>query len=172
MGGQIVLGVDPGTAVTGYGVVSERGSALRAVDHGVIRTPSSDHLSDRLLNLSQAFDHLMNRFSPQAVAVESIFFNRNVRSALSVGHARGVILLGAARHGVPVFEYAPLEVKRSVTGYGRADKKQVQVMVANLLGLSSYPRPKDAADALAVAICCSFSQGFRQLVKSLEEDRR
>lgn len=170
MGGRIVLGVDPGTAVTGYGVVEETGSGLSALDFGVIRTPSTDPLSQRLLSLAQAFGHLLDRFSPDVVAVESIFFNRNAQSALSVGHARGVILLRAAQEGIPVFEYAPLEVKRAVTGYGRADKGQIQVMVASLLRLASHPRPVDAADALAVAICCTFSQGFRELVQSWEGD--
>jgi crossover junction endodeoxyribonuclease RuvC len=149
----IVLGVDPGTAVTGYGVVERTGSKLRAIDYGTLQTPVSHSLPQRLLAISQAMDELIESHHPALVAVERLFFNRNVQSAFAVGQARGVVLLAAARHSLPVHEYGPHEVKMAVTGYGRADKLQVQRMVQVVLGMAEMPRPDDAADALAVAIC-------------------
>ncbi len=162
MSSYVVMGVDPGTAVTGYGLVSDGPSGLKPLDYGVLRTGSDIPLAERLCHLAAAFERVMDRHQPQAVAVEEVFFSKNAGSALAVGHARGVILLCAARRGLPLFEYPPLQVKMAVTGYGRADKAQVQDMVARILGMQKRPRPVDAADALAVAICCSGSRGFRQ----------
>ncbi|MBA3778924.1 MAG: crossover junction endodeoxyribonuclease RuvC [Chloroflexi bacterium] len=150
---MIFLGVDPGTAITGYGVVERTGSHLRAIDYGTVETPSAHELPQRLLAIHQAMTEIIQAHSPELVAVERLFFNRNVQTAFAVGQARGAVLLTAAQHGLPVYEYGPHEVKMAVTGYGRAAKDQVQRMVQVVLGLAVLPRPDDAADALAVAIC-------------------
>lgn len=150
---MIVLGVDPGTAMTGYGLVERTGSRLRAVDYGCFETLPDRALPERLLAIHGAIDELITTHRPALVAVERLFFNKNVQTAFAVGQARGVVLLAAAAHGLPVYEYGPHEVKMAVTGYGRAQKDQVQRMVQTVLGLASLPRPDDAADALAVAIC-------------------
>ncbi|MDQ3870279.1 MAG: crossover junction endodeoxyribonuclease RuvC [Chloroflexota bacterium] len=150
---MIVLGIDPGTAATGYGVVAGSGSGLRALDYGSFETPAGESLPVRLLAIHEAIGSLIADHRPQLVAVERLFFNRNVQTAFAVGQARGVVLLAAAEHGLPVFEYGPHEVKMAVTGYGRAGKGEVQRMVQLLLGLGALPKPDDAADALAVAIC-------------------
>jgi crossover junction endodeoxyribonuclease RuvC len=149
----IVLGVDPGTAVTGYGVVERIDGRLRAVDFGTLETPAAHALPQRLLAIHQGLEALIESHHPDLVAVERLFFNRNVQSAFAVGQARGAVLLTAAQHGLPVHEYGPHEVKMAVTGHGRAGKDQVQRMVQIVLGMAALPRPDDAADALAVAIC-------------------
>jgi len=148
-----VLGIDPGTATTGYGVVEEVEGDLRPLVFGVIRTPADEPLPVRLQSIYQALKELAAEWAPTAAAVEELFFSRNVRTAMSVGQARGVTLLALADIGLDVAEYTPLAIKQAVTGYGNADKAQVQEMVRLLLGLAKAPRPDDAADALAVAIC-------------------
>lgn len=148
-----VLGIDPGTARTGYGIVERDGNALKVVDFGCLETLSSAPPAERLLSIHRGVLQLIELHRPEMVGVERLFFNRNVQTAFAVGQARGVVLLAAATHGLPVHEYGPHEVKIAVTGYGRADKGQVQRMVQTLLGLAELPRPDDAADALAVAIC-------------------
>ena len=150
---MIVLGIDPGTARTGYGIVERTGSKLRSIDYGCFETPSTWELPQRLLAIGDAVDDLIGTHRPDLVAVERLFFNKNVMTAFAVGQARGAVLLTAARHGLEVHEYGPHEVKMAVTGYGRAEKAQVQEMVQRVLGLAALPRPDDAADALAVAIC-------------------
>ena len=155
---MIVLGVDPGTAMTGYGVVSREGSKLRALDFGCFQTIPDRELPDRLRLIHEAMTGLLERHQPACVGVERLFFNRNVQTAFAVGQARGAVLLAAAEAGVPVYEYGPHEVKLAVTGYGRADKAQVQRMVQVVLGMAVLPRPDDAADALAVAICLVHAQ--------------
>lgn len=150
---MIVLGIDPGTAATGYGVLERNGARLRAIDFGCLGTDPTATPAERLLAIHAGIGELIETHRPALVAVERLFFNRNVQTALSVGQARGVILLAAAQHGIPVHEYTPNEVKVAVTGYGRAPKDQVQRMVQLVLGLPSLPHPDDAADALAVAIC-------------------
>jgi crossover junction endodeoxyribonuclease RuvC len=154
----IVLGIDPGTAATGYGIVERNGAKLRAIDYGCFETTPAQTPSQRLLAIHEAIGELIETHRPQLVAVERLFFNRNVQTAFAVGQARGVVLLSAAEHGLPVFEYGPHEVKMAVTGYGRAQKDQVQRMVQVVLGLDVLPRPDDAADALAVAICLAHAQ--------------
>jgi crossover junction endodeoxyribonuclease RuvC len=149
----IVLGIDPGTAQTGYGIVERTGSRLRALDYGALQTPADMDLPQRLVLIQDGLAELIETHRPDLVAVERLFFNRNVQTALAVGHARGVALLTAARYSLPVHEYGPSEVKMAVTGYGRAEKGQVQRMVQSVLGLAVLPRPDDAADALAIAIC-------------------
>lgn len=150
---MIILGIDPGTALTGFGAVSYTGSRLRALGYGCIRTDASDSDADRLHHIYSAVSDLFEAYSPDALSIEKLFFNRNVQSAMSVGQARGVAILASAQHGVPVFEYTPTAVKLGVTGEGRATKSQVQYMIKALLNLDEVPRPDDVADALAVAIC-------------------
>jgi crossover junction endodeoxyribonuclease RuvC len=149
----VVLGIDPGTANTGYGVVMSRGSTLAALDGGVIETRAGVPLERRLTDIHARVSDLIREHRPTAVAVEDIYFGRNVHSALAVGQARGVILLSAGMAGIPCFSYTPQAVKQAVCGSGGAAKDQVQRMVGALLGLPEPPEPDHAADALAVAIC-------------------
>jgi len=148
-----VIGIDPGTAVTGYGVVESEGNRLRAVAYGVIRTRSSLPVANRLEKIYDGLREAMVEHKPQVASVEKLFVSKNPATALAVGQARGASLLAAANMGLEVAEFTPLEVKQAVVGYGKADKRQVQQMVKVLLGLREVPRPDDAADALAVAIC-------------------
>jgi crossover junction endodeoxyribonuclease RuvC len=154
----IVLGIDPGTARTGYGLVARDGGTLRLVDYGCLETLPTQNLPRRLLEIHQAVTELIVTHKPEQLGVERLFFNKNVQTAFAVGQARGVVLLAAAEHGLPVFEYGPHEVKVAVTGYGRADKSQVQRMVQMVLGMTQLPKPDDAADALAVAICLAHAR--------------
>ena len=149
---MIVLGIDPGTAALGYGVIDRTGSRLRAIDYGAFHTPADVSLPERLLAIHAFLLDLIELHGPALLGVERIFHSRNVQTALAVGHARGVILLAAAQHNLEVREATPSEVKLGVTGYGAADKEQVATMVATLLGLAEPPAPDDAADALAIAI--------------------
>ena len=149
----IVLGIDPGTRNTGYGVVYARGQRLAALDGGVIETGSSQPLEKRLTTIHARVCDLIKEHSPTAVAIEDLFFGQNVRTAFSVGQARGVVMLSAGMHGVPAYSYTPQAVKQAVCGSGRAEKGQVQRMVGALLSLPEPPSPDHAADALAVAIC-------------------
>ena len=148
-----VLGIDPGSAITGYGVVEEEAGELKAVAFGAIRTPAKQPLPTRLLAIYQGVRELAKEWEPSSAAVEELFFSSNVRTAMSVGQARGVALLALTDAGLSIAEYTPLTVKQAVTGYGNADKMQIQEMVRLLLGLAKVPKPDDAADALAVAIC-------------------
>lgn len=151
---MLVLGIDPGTATTGYGLVRENpDGSLVVVDFGVILTPAKLPMPERLLELYKRLNEILLLHRPQSGAVEKLFFQSNVRTALSVGQARGVVLLALAQAGLDVAEYTPLQVKSAVAGYGGAGKAQVQQMVAALLSLPEVPTPDDAADALAVAIC-------------------
>jgi len=148
-----ILGIDPGTARMGYGIVEDAGgSRERAVTYGCLETPSGMLAEVRLQTLYRGVVDLMLTYKPEALAVEELFFGRNVTTAIHVGQARGIVLLAAADNGIPVREFTPMQVKMSVTGYGRADKPQVQQMVRTLLGLREVPKPDDVADALAVAI--------------------
>lgn len=161
--GDLVLGIDPGTARTGYGLVEHAADgALRLVAYGVIETRPDRPMGDRLLQLEADLDRLVVERPPVGAGVEKIYFDRNVSTALTVGQARGVVLLTLARHGIPVDEYTPLEVKQAVAGNGSADKKQMQAMVRMLLSMEAEPRPDDAADALAVAICHAHVRRTRQ----------
>ena len=149
---MIVLGIDPGTAALGYGIVEATRGSLREIDHGCLETSPDSGLPDRLLAIHRLVDGLLATHAPDVLAVERLFFSRNVQTAFGVGQARGVVLLAAAQHGVPVVEATPNEVKSAVAGYGAADKEQVQRMVQVVLGMASLPRPDDAADALAIAV--------------------
>lgn len=164
---MLVLGVDPGTATTGYGLVRACGERLAAIEFGVLRTAAGAPLPQRLLALHRALAELLRRTQPDCVAVEQLYLARNVRTAMAVGQARGVVLLACAEAGLPVAEYSPLAVKKAV-GYGRGPKVQVQEMVRILLGLDALPRPDDAADALAIALChCQAEAGRQTLARSL-----
>jgi len=148
-----VLGIDPGTAITGYGVVEEEEGELKVLAFGTLRTPSGQPLPTRLQVIYRGVTELAEEWEPSTAAVEELFFSSNARTAMSVGQARGVALLALANAGLSIAEYTPLAVKQAVTGYGGADKAQVQEMVRLLLRLEEAPKPDDAADALAVAIC-------------------
>jgi len=166
---MLVIGIDPGTARTGFGLVQASTSgALKLVDFGVISTPAKQPLAQRLIQLHEELQALVIQHKPEMAAVEQLFFQKNVSTALSVGHARGVVLLTLASSGLAVEEYSPQEVKLAVTGYGAADKTQMQRMVKTLLAMDKLPKPDDAADALAVAICHIQSSAFRA---RLEEAR-
>ncbi len=149
---MIVLGIDPGTAALGYGIVEAARGRVREVDHGCLVTTPDSALPDRLLAIHALVDELLDLHQPSLLAVERLFFSKNVQTAFAVGQARGVVLLAAAQHGVPVREATPNEVKSAIAGYGAADKDQVQRMVQLVLGMAERPRPDDAADALAIAV--------------------
>lgn len=163
-GGMRVLGIDPGTATTGYALVEGNGNRQRALAYGAIETRADVPAPERLQQIYRAVASLIRDLQPDVLAVEELFFNKNVRSALAVGQARGVILLAAADAAIPANEFTPLQVKQAVVGYGRAEKAQVQAMVKILLCLPAVPKPDDVADALAVAICCLQSTRYAQVV--------
>lgn len=152
-----ILGIDPGIAIVGFGFVDRIGSRLSPVQYGSIQTNANTDPGERLVQIYDAMVQLIDKYRPEALAIEKLFFNRNVTTAFSVGQARGVMVLAAVQKGLPVTEYTPLQVKQAVVGYGQADKHQVQEMVRMLLHLSAKPKPDDVADALAVAICHAHS---------------
>jgi crossover junction endodeoxyribonuclease RuvC len=153
-----VLGIDPGTAALGYGIVEATRGRVREVDHGCLETSPDTSLPERLLAIHALVDELLASHEPDVLAVERLFFSKNVQTAFGVGQARGVVLLAAAQHGVPVREATPSEVKSAIAGYGAADKEQVQRMVQMVLGMAERPRPDDAADALAIAVWAANTQ--------------
>jgi crossover junction endodeoxyribonuclease RuvC len=158
-----ILGLDPGTATTGYGVIDVEDGRLMAVAYGVIKTPASEETPRRLQIIHQQLKQLIARYQPDTAGIEEVFFGRNVTTAISVGQARGVLILTLANANISISEYSPPKIKDAVTGYGKADKAQVQLMVRNLLELDETPRPDDAADGLAVAIAHYQYQRFASL---------
>ena len=160
-----VLGIDPGLAIVGYGIIDFDGNKYKTVDYGVITTPAKTSYAKRIKMLYDAMERLLEQYAVDEVAIEELFFNRNTATAITVAQARSALVLAVMNRDIELFEYTPLQVKQSVCGYGRADKKQIQEMVQRLLGLQTIPKPDDAADALAVAIGhCStnrFSKMFR-----------
>lgn len=154
---RIILGVDPGTRVSGYGLISVQDHHYVPIDYGCIRPPQHFKLSDRYLAIYEGIEALIEQYQPHALVVETQYVQKNVQSALKLGMARGVVMIAAKKRGLPVFEYAPTEAKRAVVGNGRASKIQVQGMVQRLLKLPTLPYPEDAADALALAICHAHS---------------
>lgn len=151
---RVVVGIDPGTAITGYGVVGQTAAGeFELLACGVIRTAAQERMPARLKELYEDFVALLAEFRPDQVAIEKLFFGRNVTTAITVGQARGVLLLATAQHRIPLAEYTPAEVKQAITGYGNAEKRQVQEMVQRLLHLPTLPKPDDAADGVAVALC-------------------
>jgi len=157
-----VLGIDCGSRVTGYGVIDSNGADCIYICCGAIRSKSSDPLADRLKSIYNGIVQIIRELEPQAAAFESLFYATNVQSALKLGHVRGVSMFAAAEANLPIYEYSPLEVKSAVTGYGRAEKPQVQQMVRALLKLNAPPQPYDASDALAVAICHIHTNRFNK----------
>ena len=160
---MIILGIDPGLAITGFGIIEHEGNHFRAIQYGVIRTPSQTPLPDRLVKIREGIQTLIDQYQPDSVAIEELFFNTNAKSAFLVGQARGVAVVTAAAAGLPIYEYTPLQVKQGVAGYGRADKTQIQQMVKTLLNLKEIPRPDDAADALAIAMCHAHTGHFQKM---------
>ncbi|MFP6614907.1 MAG: crossover junction endodeoxyribonuclease RuvC [Candidatus Hydrogenedentota bacterium] len=158
-----VLGFDPGTATTGYGIVEGKGNKLIHIAHGVITTPPEDHFAVRLQSIYDEVVDLIRIHAPQAVAIEELFFTKNVTTGITVAQARGVIALAAAQSGLPIGEFSPREMKSAVAGYGKADKKQIQEMVKILLNLDALPKPDDAADALGIAICQIHTGNFQAI---------
>lgn len=161
---MIILGLDPGTATTGYGIIKIEGNQMIHIDHGCILTAASSPLHERLGQIAFEVRQLIAHHSPDRVAVEDLFFFKNVSTAITVAQARGVLLSIAAEHQLPVYSYTPLQVKQALTSYGRADKKQMQKMVALILGLSELPSPDDAADGLAIAVTCANSHTLETIV--------
>jgi crossover junction endodeoxyribonuclease RuvC len=154
---MIILGIDPGYAIVGWGVVDHRQNKFRTVDYGAITTNAGVEFTRRLEEIYNDMTTLFARYQPDVMAIEKLFFNTNTTTAIMVAEARGCILLAARQAGVKVYEYTPLQVKQSVTGYGRAEKKQIQEMTRLLLGLQKIPKPDDTADALALAVCHAHS---------------
>ena len=152
---MIILGIDPGVATIGFGLVRAERNRNQLLRYGVITTPPGIPLSNRLLQISNDMEELIHAFHPDEMAVEELFFTKNITTGIAVAHGRGVILLAAEKLGVPVFEYTPMQVKQAVVGYGKAEKRQVMLMTQHLLHMKEIPRPDDAADALALAICHS-----------------
>ena len=150
---MIILGIDPGVATIGFGLIDANRTENRLLRYGVITTPAGIPLSNRLLQISNDMEELIRTFQPDEMAVEELFFSKNITTGIAVAHGRGVILLSAEKLGVPVFEYTPMQVKQAVAGYGKAEKRQVMDMTRRLLKMKEIPRPDDAADALALAVC-------------------
>jgi crossover junction endodeoxyribonuclease RuvC len=160
-----VLGVDPGSNTTGYGVIDSDGKTYSLVEYAGIRAPARFTFAERLLIISQKLEEVIDRLRPTACSVEETFYAVNVKVALKLGHVRGVVLVAAARAGIPVFEYSPLEIKSAIVGYGRAEKHQVQEMVRLILKLKELPEPLDASDALGAAICHINMESTRRRMK-------
>lgn len=156
-----ILGIDPGIAIVGFGVLDYDGVNFSVVDYGAITTPAHTPVPDRLKMIYDDLQYVIDKYKPDQMAIEELFFNNNVKTAITVAEARGVLILGASLCGLEVFEYTPLQVKQAVVGYGRAEKMQVQQMVKSILNLHEIPKPDDTADAVAIAICHGFSSGTR-----------
>lgn len=150
---MVILGIDPGYAIVGFGIVESQGNRQKLRACGAINTPAGVRLSARLWQIANDLDELIHQFQPDALAIEELFFNNNVTTGIGVAQARGVILMTAEKAGLPIFEYNPSQVKQAVVGYGKAEKRQVMAMTTKILGLSSVPKPDDAADAVAIALC-------------------
>ena len=150
---MLILGIDPGYAIVGFGLVEHAGARQRLVRCGAINTPAGVRLSARLLQIADDFETLVRQFRPDVMAIEELFFNNNVTTGIGVAQARGVIIMSAERLGLPIYEYNPSQVKQAVVGYGKAEKRQVMDMTKRILGLGAVPKPDDAADAVAIALC-------------------
>lgn len=165
---MIFLGIDPGLASLGYGLIEENGDKLTCIDFGVIRTRETSEPSNRLLQIFESLDDIITKYNPQYMVVEKLFFCKNVKTAIAVGQARGVVLLAAAKRNISFSEYTPLQVKKAITGYGQADKRQIQELVRAILGLKVTPKPDDAADALAIALCHLQVYKFKEKLEALK----
>lgn len=161
---MIILGIDPGIATLGYGVIEkdERGN-FRAVDYGVVTTPKTEGMPVRLAMLEQGINQVLEKYHPDEIAMEELFFSKNITTGIAVAHARGVAMLTCVKACGRLYEYTPMQIKQALTGYGKADKQQIQSVVTSMLRLKSAPKPDDAADALAIALCHGFSSRFGEL---------
>lgn len=165
-----ILGIDPGIAIVGFGIIEYDNVKFRVVDYGAITSPAHTPVPERLKMIYDDLNYVIEKYEPDEIAVEELFYNNNAKTVINVAQARGVLILAGQNHNIPVFEYTPLQVKQSVVGYGRAEKKQVQQMVKNILGLSEVPKPDDTADAVAIAICHAHaSGGVNRLITSLKK---
>ncbi|MBQ2889827.1 MAG: crossover junction endodeoxyribonuclease RuvC [Clostridia bacterium] len=158
-----ILGIDPGIAIVGYGVVDKEGNRYKTVAYDAVTTRAHTPLEERLLLVYKGIDEIIKMYKPDAMSIEELFFNNNAKTAVAVGQARGVILLAAVQNSIPIYEYTPLQVKQALTGYGRASKSQIQQMMKSILGLESVPKPDDVADALAIAVCHGNSMRFNSI---------
>lgn len=156
---MVILGIDPGTATIGYGVVEKSKDGIKCLEYGCIQTNPKESPAKRLLYLEKELEKIIKKYSPIAAAIEDLFFFKNLKTVIKVSQAKGVILLTIEKSGIPIFEYTPLQVKLATTGFGKADKKQMQKMVQTLLNLKDMPKPDDAADGLAIAMCCANGLG-------------
>ncbi|NLB82107.1 MAG: crossover junction endodeoxyribonuclease RuvC [Clostridiaceae bacterium] len=156
-----ILGIDPGIATVGFGIIEHEDNKFKTIEYGAVLSPPNIDMTKRLKLIYDDMTYIIEKYNPEQVAIEELFFNTNVKTAINVGQARGVLILSASNRGIPVFEYTPLQVKQAVVGYGRATKAQVQYMVKAILSLSEVPKPDDTADALAIAICHANSQQSR-----------
>lgn len=159
---MIILGIDPGIAIVGYGIIKCEGNSYKPLEYGCIRTDSKAYFPDRLKIVYEELMDIIDTYKPQDMAIEELFFNKNVRTAIKVGQARGVEILAGVNSGLNIYEYTPLQIKQGVVGYGTAEKQQVQEMVKLLLNLKEIPKPDDTSDALAVAICHAHSIKFKE----------
>lgn len=159
---MIVLGIDPGIAIVGYGIIEVKGNHFKAIDYGAITTDSSIIFPERLKMVYDKLTDIINLYKPDDFAIEELFYNKNAKTVIKVGQARGVEVLAGINAGIPIYEYTPLQIKQAVVGYGRAEKHQVQEMVKLLLNLKEIPKPDDVADALAVALCHGSSLNFKE----------
>lgn len=164
---MIILGIDPGIAIVGYGIMEYKNNKFRVIDYGAITTPSTMNTAKRLERIYKGIDLLIKNYNIDEVGVEELFFNKNVKTAITVAQARGVILLACSHNDKPIYEYTPLQVKQGVVGYGRAEKSQVQQMVTSMLNLKEIPKPDDVADALAVAICHAHANKLEKTLKNI-----
>jgi len=161
---MIILGLDPGTATTGFGVINFEGSELQLLDYGCITTPKTLRLPERLHQITTDLEEIVNTWKPNVIGIEEIFFSKNVKTAMSVAHSRGALMQKLSSQGYQIYEYKPQQIKEAVCGYGKAEKIQVQKMVQLILKMDQLPRPDDAADALAVAICHSNNAKYQHLI--------
>jgi len=160
----IIMGIDPGFAITGYGIIKYEGNRFTVKEYGAVLTETSDSFPERLRILSNKIKTLIKIYNPDAFAIEELFFNKNIKTAISAAQGRGAAIVAAADCGIDIFEYTPLQVKQAVVGYGRAEKSQIQQMVKIILNLSEIPKPDDVADALAVAICHAHSYRLNNII--------
>ncbi len=165
-----ILGIDPGIAIVGFGIIEYDNVNFKVIDYGAITSPAHVAVPKRLKMIYDDLNYVIEKYKPDEIAVEELFYNNNAKTVINVAQARGVIILAGENHNIPVFEYTPLQVKQGVVGYGRAEKKQVQQMVKNILGLHEVPKPDDTADAVAIAICHAHaSGGVNRLITSLKK---
>ena len=164
---MIILGIDPGIAIIGYGIIEYKNNKFKVIDYGAIFTPASTSTTKRLEKIYKGIDILIKNYNIDEVGIEELFFNKNVKTAITVAQARGVILLACSHNDKPIYEYTPLQVKQGVVGYGRAKKLQVQQMVEIILNLKEIPKPDDVADALAIAICHAHANKLEKTLKNI-----